>query len=148
MIDGLQDTLAGIGETIKSFVGEKPVASALIGAGVVGTTALGGVALAKTRRKTKRKTKRKAKKKTKRGTRRDRKFISKEKHEATRRRKRPAKIYKKKGLYYSRKPLRKARKRTSKKRVGKTYYTKKGQPYKILASGKARFIKKTKRRTR
>ncbi|GAG57375.1 unnamed protein product, partial [marine sediment metagenome] len=30
----------------------------------------------------------------------------------------------------------------SKKRVGKTYYTKKGQPYKILRSGKARFIKK------
>jgi len=29
-----------------------------------------------------------------------------------------------------------------KKVVGKTYYTKKGQPYKILPSGKAMFIKK------
>ncbi len=29
----------------------------------------------------------------------------------------------------------------TKKRVGKTYYTKKGQPYKILRDGRARFIK-------
>jgi len=28
-----------------------------------------------------------------------------------------------------------------KKRVGKVYYTRKGQPYKIMSSGKARFIK-------
>ena len=33
-------------------------------------------------------------------------------------------------------------KRKTKKIVGKIYYTKKGQPYKILASGKARFVKK------
>jgi hypothetical protein len=34
------------------------------------------------------------------------------------------------------------RKRTSKKTVGKIYRTKNGQPYKILASGKAKFLKK------
>jgi len=33
-------------------------------------------------------------------------------------------------------------KRKTKKIVGKTYHTKNGQPYKILASGKARFVKK------
>jgi len=33
-------------------------------------------------------------------------------------------------------------KRKTKKIVGKIYYTKKGQPYKILASGKARFVKR------
>jgi hypothetical protein len=32
-----------------------------------------------------------------------------------------------------------------KKIVGKTYYTKHKQPYKILASGKAMFLKKTKK---
>jgi len=33
-------------------------------------------------------------------------------------------------------------KRKTKKIVGKIYYTKNGQPYKILKSGKARFMKK------
>ena len=33
-------------------------------------------------------------------------------------------------------------KRKTKKIVGETYHTKNGQPYKILASGKARFVKK------
>jgi hypothetical protein len=41
---------------------------------------------------------------------------------------------------------RKRRKSTSKKRVGVTYYTKRGQPYKILRSGKARFIKGKRRK--
>ena len=34
------------------------------------------------------------------------------------------------------------RKRTSKKTVGEIYETKNGQPYKILASGKAKFMKR------
>jgi len=38
--------------------------------------------------------------------------------------------------------LKKLPNRKTKKIVGKIYYTKKGQPYKILASGKARFVKK------
>ena len=33
-------------------------------------------------------------------------------------------------------------KRKTKKIVGKTYHTKNGQPYKILANGQARFLKK------
>jgi len=33
-------------------------------------------------------------------------------------------------------------KRKTKKIVGKIYHTKNGQPYKILASGKARFVKR------
>ena len=33
-------------------------------------------------------------------------------------------------------------KRKTKKIVGKTYHTKNGQPYKILASGEARFLKR------
>jgi len=39
-------------------------------------------------------------------------------------------------------PKRKTTKRKTKKIVGKIYHTKNGQPYKILASGKARFVKK------
>ena len=33
-------------------------------------------------------------------------------------------------------------KRKTKKIVGKTYHTKNGQPYKILSTGKARFVKR------
>ena len=40
---------------------------------------------------------------------------------------------------------RKARKNKSKKGI---HYTKNGQPYKIMSNGRARFIKKTKRRAR
>ena len=38
-------------------------------------------------------------------------------------------------------PRRKTKRKT-KKIVGKTYHTKNGQPYKILANGQARFLKK------
>ena len=38
-------------------------------------------------------------------------------------------------------PKRKTKRKT-KKTVGKIYHTKNGQPYKILASGKARFVKR------
>ena len=38
-------------------------------------------------------------------------------------------------------PKRKTKRKT-KKIVGKIYHTKNGQPYKILASGKARFVKR------
>ena len=39
-------------------------------------------------------------------------------------------------------PQKRKTKRKTKKIVGKIYYTKNGQPYKILKSGKARFMKK------
>lgn len=140
MIEGLQETIGGVGESVITFVTEKPIQTATIGVGVLGVTALGAALIIKAKKnKVKRKVKR-----TRRGRSRDRKFISKQKHEIRRIRKRkPAKIYKKKGKFWSRKPL----KRSKKARRG-IHYTKKGQPYIILRSGKARFIKKTKRRTR
>ena len=131
MLDGLTDVLQGVAEDVKSFISEKPLATAAIGAAVVGATALGTVAVVRARRKTRKV----RKKKTKRGRKRDRLFKSKQKHERKYKRKRKYKKYGTKGWI-------KPKKRTSKKRTGKTYYTKKGQPYKILASGKARFIKK------
>ena len=142
-IEGLKDLAVSIGEDVKQIITEKPIETALVGAGIGGVLGVGSALIVggsgKTTIRPKRK-KRKTKKRTTRGIRRDRKFISKQKHEVRRRRKRkPAKIYKKRGKYWSRKPLRKA---GSKKRVGKIYHTKKGQPYKIMASGKARFIKK------
>lgn len=77
--------------------------------------------------------------KRRRGGRRDRKFKSKQKHEQRYKRKRKYKVYGKKGYH---KPDRKAR-RGSKK----IYYARKtGQPYIILPSGKARFIKGKRRK--
>ena len=35
-----------------------------------------------------------------------------------------------------------------KKQVGKIYHTKKGQPYKIMPNGRAKFIKKTGKKTK
>lgn len=128
-IDGLQTTITGIGEDIIMFISEKPITSALIGTSVLGATTLGIVGIRKRRKK----------KKTTRGRSRDRKYISKQKHETAyqkRRKKAGKKTY---GKKYKTKTTKK-----TKKRVGKVYYTKKGQPYKIMSSGKARFIKKKK----
>ncbi|MBA7653468.1 hypothetical protein ES703_61317 [subsurface metagenome] len=136
MLEGLQTLIGGIGEDVKSFITEKPIQTAVIGAGVLGAGAIGtAVLVAKKRKKAAKKTK--AKRKTARGRRRDIKFISKQKHEqAYIRRKRKA------GKKITRKRYKTQSK--SKKRTGKIYFTKKGQPYKILASGKARFIKRRK----
>jgi len=123
------------------FVRKHPVTSAVtIGGGVLAATQI--VRVVKKRKKTKAAKKTKAKKKaavrkttrkkyaghTKRGWKLDRAKRSKEKHE----------------LAYQRR--KKALKSKSKKRVGKIYYTKKGQPYKILANGRARFIKGKRRK--
>ena len=124
----------------QEFVRKNPVTSGVAVAGGV----LAGITAVQIVRKTKSKaSKIKAKRKKtigKKGGSRDRKFISKQKHEqAYIRRKRKAG-----------KKITRARYKTktskSKKRVGKLYYTKKGQPYKIMASGKARFVKKSKGR--
>ena len=135
MLEGLQTLIGGIGEDVKSFITEKPIQTAVIGAGVLGAGALGvGALVVKKRKKAAKKTK--GKRKTARGRRRDIKFISKQKHEqAYIRRKRKA------GKKITRKRYKTSK---SKKRVGKIYYTKNNQPYKILASGKARFIKRRK----
>jgi len=125
---GALDTLQNGITDIKEFVAEHPLGTA-IGAGIVGAGVVGGV-IAISGKKTKGKT-RKSRKKithTKRGWKQDRKRRSKQSWEVA---------YQK----------RKRKKHSSKKRKG-VHYTKKGQPYIIMSSGKARFIKKTKRRTR
>lgn len=122
-LDTLQNDITG-------FIADNPIATA-VGAGVVGlgtgvaiAAALGGKTKKKTRKSS---SKRRRITHTKRGWKQDRKRRSKQKWEVA---------------YQKRK-----KKRSSKSKRG-IHYTKKGQPYKILASGKARFIKKTKRRTR
>ena len=132
--EGLQSSFGGIASDIRSFVQEKPITTALM-AGGASITAGGIVAVTRKRKKTARK---KAKKKrTKKGRKRDYKFRSKQKHElAYVRKKRKAG-----------KKITRPRYKTKKSRRG-IHYTKKGQPYKILANGRARFIKKTKRRKR
>lgn len=125
----------GVG-TASEFVRKNPVTSAATVAGGVlaGVTAVQIVRKArkkssKTKAKSKKTTVRKTKSKrkkysghTKRGWKLDRAKRSKEKHE----------------LAYQRR-----KKSKSKKGI---HYTKNGQPYKILANGRARFIKKTKGR--
>lgn len=131
-LSGLSETFGGIVEDVKSFVVEKPFATAAIGAGIVTAAALGTALVIKKKAKVNSK---KKKKRTKKGRRRDWRFASKQKHEVA---------YRKRRKKLGRKSYQKKYKTA--KRVGKIYYTKKGQPYKILASGKARFIKKTKGR--
>lgn len=129
----------GINSLVDNAVGAiqaNPLTTAL----GVGTVVAGGVVVGAALSGSK--TKRKAR--TKRGRSRDRKYISKQKHERRRKRKTPGKIYKRKGLFYSR--TKKVKKKNGKKRTGKIYYTKKGQPYKILANGRARFVKGKRRK--
>lgn len=129
-IGGIGEAFGGIGDSVISFVTEKPITTTALGIGVVGVGTTVGI-LAVNRKRAKKKT-------SKRGRKRDRIFKSKQKHEQKYKRKKKYKVYGKKGWI---KPKKRSSKKT-KKRVGKIYHTKKGQPYKILSSGKARFIKK------
>lgn len=88
---------------------------------------------------------RSSKKKTRKGRARDRKFISREKSEQAYQRRMRRKGKKTTGKYYRTKRRRNTR--TTKSRRG-IHYTKNGQPYKILANGRARFVKKSKGRAR
>ena len=54
----------------------------------------------------------------------------------------PTELQRRQTVQYWQGKTKRKTKRKTKKIVGKIYYTKKGQPYKILASGKARFVKK------
>ena len=116
------------------MVKENPVATA-IGAGAVGVGV--GVGVASLIGSSPSKKARKSRKKithTKRGLKQDRKRKSKQPWEiAYRRRKRRNKIN---------------RRRKNKSSSRGLHYTKKGQPYKIMSNGRARFVKKTKRRAR
>lgn len=128
-MDELQSGLsAGIG-AVGEFISEHPIGTA-VGVGVVGTGVVGGIIALSGK---------KSKKKSKRGSKRDRRFKSKQKHEQRYKRKRKYKVYGKKGWIHP--------KKSSSKRRGKVYYARKtGQPYIILASGKAKFIKGKRRK--
>jgi len=135
MLEGLNDVLGQIGNQLQSFVGEKPITSAVLGGAVVGTTALGLVKAVKSRRKTKKKTK---------------KTTSKRKTTTKKRKtklKFGSKAWRKKYIKKGRKKISPKYARTAGKgkdtSTRRIRMTKKGQPYIILASGKARFIKKS-----
>jgi len=108
-VDELKNAIANNLGVVAAGVGAVAVGSGLAAAAVIGSN-------------------RKKKVSSKRGRARDRKYVSRQKHERNYKRKTPGKRYKTK---HSRK---------SKSRKG-VKYTKNGQPYIILASGKARFIK-------
>jgi hypothetical protein len=128
MEESIQDGIDGIIDRATGLL-SNPTAAAIGGAAigaVVGGAVIGSVVSSK---KSSSKASKRSRKKithTSRGWSQDRKRRSKQKWEiAYQKRKRKKKSY-------------------SKKRKGK-HYTKNGQPYIILASGKARFIKKHKR---
>ena len=128
-LDSLQNGISGIVGDITQFPGTS-VATA-IGGAVVGGALTGAVVSGVTTRKTKsRRTKRKSSKKithTKRGWKQDRKRRSKQKWEVAYQKRKKRKHSKRKTKRVSRKGI---------------HFTKNGQPYKILSSGKARFIKR------
>lgn len=126
MLEGLQSLIGRIGEDVKTFITEKPLATAGISAAAVGATALGVAAVVKKKKISK---------------------ISK-----TRKKKKTSKVRKKKLT-----PLMKRRKKIIARKGRQTPYTarggkdtstrrirhtKHGQPYVILANGRARFISK------
>lgn len=125
---------------VSNLIGENPLASAAIagGSGLLIGGAV-GAAVASSGSKTSRR--RNTRKRGARSRRRDRMFKSKQKHERKYKRKRKYKVYGKKGWIH---PKGK-RKKASSRRGKKVYYTKNGQPYIKLRSGKARFIKRNRR---
>ena len=130
--NGIQSILS-FGQSALSNLFASPVATGVAGV-VVGAGLGAGITAAVTKRKRKKTTKKKTAKKrktTKSGRARDRVFRSKQKHEQRYKRKRKYKVYKKKGWI----------KPNNSRRKG-VHYTKNGQPYILLRSGKARFIKK------
>jgi len=136
MLDGLLSTPGKILGTIKAAVVEKPFGAAAIGASSIGVLALGGIAIAKTRKKTKKNSKTTKKKKStkKKSSGRKLKFGSpawRKKYIKKGKKKRPSPRYARTAG---------KRKDTSTRRIR---MTKNGQPYIILRSGKARFIKKS-----
>jgi hypothetical protein len=135
----IDDVKTEIGEALTNagnLVANNPITTA-VGAGAVGAAAgvITTAALLSTGTTSSNK---KRKSKTKRGRSRDRKFKSKQKHEQRYKRKKKYKVYKRKGYIN---PKKSKHKKASSRRKG-VHYTKKGQPYILLRSGKARFIKK------
>lgn len=129
-LDSLKEQINDLAFTIAGFLGTPAgaaTAGALGGAAVTGAVALGASALSKPSSPTSTKRKKKHGKRithTKRGWKQDRKRRSKQKWEVA---------------YQKHK---KKHHKTSHKRRKGMHYTKNGQPYIILASGKARFVRK------
>jgi len=126
MLEGLQSLqtfIGGIGEDVKQFITEKPIQTAVIGAGVLGAGALGvGTLVVAKRKKVKAKVsgvRKKAKKKLTALQKRRKKIIARKGRQTP---------------YTAR-----GGRDTSTRRIR---HTKHGQPYVILKSGKARFISK------
>lgn len=119
----------GLTDDITEFVGANPLATAIgagvvgVGAGVAAASIIGGSSKKKTRKS---RTKRRRINHSKRGWAQDRRLHSKQKWEVA---------------YRKRKKKRKSKSR------GRIHYARKtGQPYIILASGKAKFIKGKRRK--
>ena len=132
--NGFDNTISGIGNVGRAVsVGQ---VAAVTTAVVIGA---GGTALVVSKV-------RKRKARTKKGRSRDRKFGSKQKHEVAYRKRRAKKGKKSTQKFYkSKSSVRKKKVSKHKKRAG-LYKTKNGQPYRIMANGKARFVKKSKGR--
>ena len=125
--DTLQNGLSQVIGDVEGIVRNNTVAavSGVVVSSVLAGTVIGGIVSSKTKSNKSSKKKRGKIKHTKRGWKQDRaRFNKSQKWEVA---------------YRKRK-----KKHSSKRRKGK-HYTKNGQPYIILASGKARFVKKTKR---
>ncbi len=136
VLEGLQASIHGIGEDVITFISEKPISTSIVGAGIVGATAFGFNKIAKSRRKTKKKSKKKSVRKKVTRKRKGRKL----KFGSPAWRKKYIKKGKKKRISPRYARTAGKRKDTSTRRIR---MTKKGQPYIILKSGKARFIKKS-----
>lgn len=127
-LEGLQNTLSNVISENKNLI-----LGSAAGVAVGGVTAAGIIAA------TNNKSKKKSSKKRKGKGNRDRIFKSKQKHERRYKRKRKYKVYGRKGWINPKR--KKSKSSRSKKGV---HYTKNGQPYILLRSGKARFIKRRK----
>lgn len=120
----LSDGITGIIDNLSEFAGStagKVTAGVAVGSALVGT----GVLLASSTSKKSSKSTKKKGKRSKRSWQLDRKRISKQKWEVA----------------YQKRKRKKARLKRKKSKRGRVKYTKNGQPYIILKSGKARFIK-------
>lgn len=128
-LEELKNGIVGAVQQVEGVLGTPTgaaVGGAVAGGAIVGTA----VALAPRSKTSSRKKSSRSKRRithTKRGWKQDRARRSKQKWEVA---------------YQKRKKKRKSSKKHHAKRHGRVRYTKKGQPYVILRSGKARFIKK------
>jgi len=142
MINGLQEGLAGLREDISGFITEQPLKSAAVGlggAGLITGAVLGGGAIIKAVKKKRKKTKKKVRKRAR---------------PVRKARRRKAGSYRKKRLTVRQRYVRRIKKRKGRqspytagarrdRSTRRIRHTKNGQPYIILRSGKARFIKKS-----